>query len=341
MDENLIVSNAAIPAEAPKTQYKDDELASATVEEVKPFLHDRVRELKASVFNQWYTSSCVFHAFLTALEYLGIITKEQVKSQLLAYRKRMNFPNEGSIAYDAWEVIRNGVSPYKDGPTLEKMSEAAANAMKIVAGLPILKDLFNHFEITDYRRIAGYVAAGKPVPVFIYATRDEWAREYVEIQNEDLSISDASVRHAVCLIPKGDFEKNGIEYFSVQDSAKFGNRHLRYVPQEFIMKRCYYAARLEKKDAPIIVEPPVVDRIPDVPCKLNDKGEAVLALQRFLFDQGKLKAEYITGFYGPLTAKAVLWYQLSKWEKFTSTIPELLDLKGESWGPQSIATLNK
>ena len=339
MDENLIVSNAAIPAEAPKTQFKDEEIAGAPV--IEPFKNERIRNLIAFVFNQWYTSSCVFHAFLTALEYLGIITKAEVKSQLLAYRKRSNFPNEGSIAYNAWDVIRAGVSPYKDGPTLEKMTESAANAMKIVAGLPVLKDLFNHFEITDYTRIGGYVASGKPVPVFIYATKDEWSREYVEIQNPNLSINQAAVRHAVCLIPKGDFTKNGIQYFSVQDSAKFGNRHLRYVPNEFILKRCYYAGRLERKDAPVIVEPPVVDRVPDVPCQLNEKSEPVLALQRFLFDQGKLNAEYITGFYGPLTARAVLWYQLSKWQQFTSPIPELLDLKGEVWGPQSIATISK
>ena len=339
MDENLIVSNAAIPAEAPKTQYKDDEIAGAAETPVEPFKHERIKELTASVFNQWYTSSCVFHAFLTALEYLGIITKEQVKSQLLAYRRRINFPNEGSIAYDAWDVIRNGVSAYKDGPTLEKMTEAAANAMKIVMGLPVLKDLFNHFEITDYSRVAGYVAQGKPVPVFIYATKAEWAQEYVEILDPNLKIESAAVRHAVTLIPKGDFTKNGISYFSTHDSAKFGNRHLRYVPNDFILKRSYYAARLEKKDEPVVVPPPVVDRLPDVAVKLNDKGNDVLALQRFLFDQGKLDAQYITGFYGPVTARAVLWYQLEKWQRFPAGIPQLLDWKGEYWGDQSIATI--
>ena len=339
MDENLIMSNAAIPAEAPKTQFKDDEIAGAADTPVEPFKHKRVRELFASVFNQWYTSSCVFHAFLTSLEYLGIITKEEVKSQLLAYRKRGNYPAEGSIAYDAWDVIRAGVSPYKDGPTADKMTEFAANMMNVIAGLPVLKELFNHFEITDYSRIAGYVAAGKPVPVFIYATKKEWSREYVEIQDASLRLVDAEVRHAVTLIPSGDFTEDGIKYFSVHDSAKFGNRHLRYVPLDFILKRSYYAARLEKKDEPVVVPPPVVDRLPDVAVKLNDKGDNVLALQRFLFDQGKLEAQYITGFYGPLTAKAVLWYQLEKWEQFVGGVPKLLEWKGEYWGDQSIATL--
>ena len=339
MDETRIVSNAALPAEAPKTQFKDDEIAGAGETPVEPFKHEHIESLTGSIFNQWYTSSCVFHAFLTSLEYLGIFTREQVKSQLLAYRKRGNFPAEGSIAYDAWDVIRAGTSPYADGPTKNEMTEAAANAMKVIAGLPVLKDLFNHFEITDYMRVAGYVAAGKPVPVFIYATEGEWKREYVEIQDASLRIVDARVRHAVTLVPKGDFMKDGISYFTVHDSAKFGNRHLRYMPNDFLLKRCYYAARLEKKDEPVVVPPPVVDRVPDVPVKLNDKGDDVLALQRFLFDRGMLDAQYITGFYGPVTAKGVLWYQLSKWEKFTSNIPKRLDLKGENWGPQSSATI--
>lgn len=339
MDEDRIVSNAALPAEAPKTQFKDDEIAGAAETSVEPFKHERITEIIAFVYNQWYTSSCVFHAFLTALFYLGVITAKEAKSFLLAYRKRVNYPNEGSIAYDAWDVIRAGVSPYADGPTLEKMTEAAANAMQIVTGAPVLKNAFKHFQITDYTRIADYVAEGKPVPVFIYATREEWAQEYVDIQTPDLKLSDAYVRHAVCIIPKSDFTENGVQRFAIHDSAKFGNRHLRYVSNEFIIKRSFYAVRIERNDVPVIVEPPVVDRIPDVPVQLNDKSEDVRALQRFLYDQGKLDAQYITGFYGVLTAKAVLWYQLEKWQKFTGGVPQILQWKGEYWGPQSIETI--
>lgn len=339
MNEDLIKGSAAIPSVAPAGAYKDDELASATLTSVEPFKNKKITKLGATEFNQWYTSSCVFHAFLTALEYEGIITKKELKSQLAAYRKRINFPNEGSIAYDAWDKIREGVISYDEAPTPEKMREAAANAMKLIKGDPVLKDRFNYFEITDYTKIAGYVAAGKAIPVFIFGTKDEWAQEYVDLKTPDLSITDAYVRHAVVEIPKGDFTEKNVKRLSTHDSASFGNRHLRHVSQEFLVKRCYYAARIEKKEPTVPVEPPVVDRLPDVPCELNDRGDAVLALQRFLYDQGKLKAEYITGFYGPLTAKAVLWYQLEKWEQFTSPIPELLDLKGENWGPQSISTL--
>lgn len=339
VNENLIAPGAALDAPAPKTAYRDEEIAAAVLDEVVPFNHKKVEKLTATIFNQWYTSSCVFHAFLTCLEYFGLITAKQVKSQLLAYRKRVNYPGEGSVAYDAWNILRAGVSPYKDGQMLDKMTEAAANAMKIVAGEPVLKDLFNYFEITDYTRVASYVASGKPVPVFIYATREEWSQEYVRIIDPKLTIGKAYVRHSVCLIPQGDFTENGVEYFSIHDSAWFGNRTLRHVSNDFILKRAYYAGRLEKKETPTPVPPVVVDAKPTVACKLNDKSVNVRNLQAFLNNQSKLEAQYVTGFYGALTAKAVLWYQLENWQKFKGGVPELLSLNGENWGPQSIATI--
>lgn len=340
MDDTLINLGAALPDTRPVEErnkdYKDDELAAASARE--PFTHKRIKELAGTVFNQWYVGSCVPHGFLTALEYAGIITAKEIKSQLRAYRKRSNYPGEGSIAVDMWEKIKSGVSPNKDFPTPEKFREEQAAAMPLVMGEPVLKDRFNYFEITDPNRIAGYVAAGKPVPVFIYASKNEWAREYVDVR-DNVSIGNAEVRHCVCLVPEGDFTEDGTQYFAVHDSAKFGNRHLRYVSLEFILKRTYYAARIEKKGQvePVPVPPPS-DK-PTVPCELGDRGEAVLNLQAFLIADGKLAPQYATGYYGALTAKAVLWYQLSKWQQFTSTIPELLELKGEAWGPQSIGTL--
>jgi len=344
IDEDLIAPGSALPdnrpEEARKNDYKDEEvMPPAGAGEVVPFKNKRITKLTATVFNQWYVGSCVPHGFLTALEYEGIITKDELKSQLRAYRKRSNYPGEGSIAVDMWDKIRGGVSPLADAPTKERMTEAQAAAMPLVLGDPVLKDRFNYYNITDYNRIPEYVAAGKAIPVFFYATKSEWSREYVRLIEPNLNIHDAYVRHCITLVPKGDFTEDGIKYLTVHDSAAFGNRHLRYMPLDFLLKRCYYAGRAESKQPPVPVEPPVVDRIPDVACKLNDRGEAVLALQRFLFDDGKLAAQHVTGFYGPLTAKAVLWYQLSRWQKFKSTIPELLELKGESWGPQSINSL--
>lgn len=339
MNEDLIVPSAALPdtrpEEARRRDYKDEEIAGAPA--VEAFKHSKILKLLATLFNQWYTSSCVPHGFLTTLEYEGIITPATLKSQLRAYRKRLNYPGEGSIAGDLWDKIKAGVSPLKEAPVKEKMTEAEANALPFVAGT---KDLdFNYFEITDYSRIPGYVALGKAIPVYIYATKDEWSREYVKIIDLNLSIGSAYVRHCVCLVPNGDFTEDGVQYLTVHDSAAFGGRQLRYMPLPFLLKRAYYAARIEKKGELPPVPVPPAPSLPRVACKLGDRGDAVRNLQAFLIKKKMLDAAYLTGFYGALTAKAVLWYQLSRWEAFSSTIPELIELKGENWGPQSIGTL--
>jgi hypothetical protein len=93
-----------------------------------------------------------------------------------------------------------------------------------------------------------------------------------------------------------------------------------------------------KGEVPTPPAPPMLGN-PTVPCKLNDKGQDVLNLQSFLIKGKFLEPQYLTGFYGNLTAKAVLWWQLYNHKKFTPPIPDLLALKGESWGPQSIAAL--
>jgi len=48
---------------------------------------------------------------------------------------------------------------------------------------------------------------------------------------------------------------------------------------------------------------------------------------------------FIFLFLWALTAKAVLVYQLERWNKFTGGVRALLDLDGKYWGKESIATL--
>jgi hypothetical protein len=70
--------------------------------------------------------------------------------------------------------------------------------------------------------------------------------------------------------------------------------------------------------------------------KLGDKGQAVLNLQGFLVEKGFLERKFITGNYLGLTAKAVMWFQLYHHDMFDIEIPEILDLKGEWFGAQSV-----
>jgi hypothetical protein len=69
----------------------------------------------------------------------------------------------------------------------------------------------------------------------------------------------------------------------------------------------------------------------------------VLALQKYLIKEGKLKPEYQTGYYGAITAKAVLWWQLEHWDRYDqqkANIPILLEYAGKYWGQGSIDIVN-
>lgn len=322
--------------------YSTEEVALEVAASHVPFQNDKIEELEATVYNQWYVGSCVPHAFYTQLEYEGIVPKGM--SQLRAYRKRFNYPQAGSNGVDMYNKILDGQS--NDFPTPRRFTEREASEMPYIKGNQIIPD-FKYFQYVDQGRIliddiVKDVSVGKAVTIFIYATIKEWSKEYVENTDPDVKLGNASVRHAVCIIPKGDFTEDGKQWLAVHDSSKFGGRHLRYISYDFLQKRCYFAAKVYAKSSiPKPPAPPVVKEDPVLNCQKGDRGLAVLNLQKYLIDKGYLQPEYATGYYGALTSKAVLWWQLYNHQVFSSNIPELLKWAGNYFGSQSIEVIKK
>lgn len=338
-EEKIVSRDALIDTRPPELQAKDystEEVASASA--VVPFQHKKIKKFSATEFNQWYVGSCVPHGFLTALEYEGIATPDI--SRLRAYRKRSNYPQAGSIGADMFNQIRAGQS--NDFATPERFNEAMATAMPYVAGVKLIKG-FTFYQYIDkatgrllLENVPSDVAQGKAVPIFIYASEREWSAEYVEVK-DNISLGNAEVRHCVCIVPNGDFTENGKRWLTVQDSAKFGNRGMRHVEYDkFFLTRTYFASKVYADGTVPPVVPPVQLGKPLTPCAIGDRGNQVLSLQKFLIEDGKLKSEYATGYYGALTAKAVLWWQLEHWDRYEVNVPQLLDWKGEYWGSGSI-----
>lgn len=340
MNDEKIISRDALPDERPMALREQDYsiLEIAGVGVTKLFEHEQITKPTATEFNQWYVGSCVPHGHLTMLEYEGIATPDI--SRLRLYRKRINYPSAGCNGVDIFNQIKTGQS--NDFETPERFREVQANAMPYVLGVKILKD-FRYYQYIDKKTgailhddVVSGVANGKSVSIFIYATDDEWSEKYVELKENIANPWSAGVRHCVAIVPEGDFTKDGKRWLTVQDSAKFGGRGLRHVEFDtFFKTRCYLAATAYAVGE--VPTPPIKNEDdPFTYCELGDRNEAVLALQTFLVKEGKLEDQYTTGYYGALTAKAVLWWQLEHWELFTSDIPQLLEWGGKYWGDQSI-----
>ena len=76
-----------------------------------------------------------------------------------------------------------------------------------------------------------------------------------------------------------------------------------------------------------------ITTIPSTRCRYGQRSHSVLDLQRFLTELGLLAPEHNTSYYGPITSKAVIEWQLSNLD----TNPLLLiEWSGHYWGPASI-----
>lgn len=348
MTEEKVVSVDALPDNRPVVEqnkdYSTEEVASATA--VVPFENKKLTKVTATEYNQWYVGSCVPHGFWTLLEYMGILPEGMTPSQLRSYRKRGNYPSAGSNGVDMFLKIQAGQS--FDFPTPARFREADATKMPYIEGTKAIKE-FTFFQYIDKKtgkwlpqNVPADIARGQAVAIFFYATDEEWSQEYVTIRDKNCPFPGAEVQHCVCVVPYGDFTENGKRWLTVQDSAKFGKRGIRYVEyDEFFMTRTYFLATVYPKGATPIPEVPPVLAKPVVACSLGDKNGAVLNLQKFLIDEGKLEAQYATGYYGALTAKAVLWWQLEHWNEFSVNVPQILTWAGNYWGEGSIAIINK
>lgn len=337
MEDGHIISDGALPDTRPakekKKDYHSEEVASTYAGSA--FSNQKITKLPISVYSQEFTQSCVLHAFYTLLEYEGLVAPSpNGMSQLRAYRKRANYPAPGTAAVDGWLKIKEGQNFNKDAPVVKNHTEVMANAMPKIVGEKLLAD-FNFFDFLDYSLVPGVISQGKAVAIFIYATDAEWSREYVDVLEPNLTVFQAPVRHAVTLVPRGDFTENGRKWLTVHDSAAFGGRHLRYIPLEFLLKRAYYATQVFPK-TPVPTPVPPGPTSPTRPCQINDRGQAVLDLQAFLIEKGYLGPQYLTGFFGVLTAKALLWFQLENWQKFDVRVPQILEWDGKYYGQRTI-----
>jgi hypothetical protein len=340
LSTNKINSSGALDDKRSEIEKQKDYLSiELSALSAIPFQHSKIISLPMPIHDQKQSQSCVAHSILSQLQYENIIPENDV-SRLRLYRKRNNYSEAGMNGVDAYKKVLTGIS--NDLLTPPNATEAYANSLPLVIGNPP-KNKFTYYQHKDengnilFDSIINDIANGKSVEIFIYSSYNEWSQEYVTVK-ENVTLYTAPIRHAVCLIANGDFNENGKNWLTVHDSAKFGGTFLRYIDENFLRNRCYFSAKVLKENE-IISQPVDVICPPDKICEFGNRGNAVLNLQKFLASKKYLAASNCTGYYGSLTARAVLKFQLERWQSFSCGVLGLVDNSGKYWGIESIKVI--
>lgn len=302
------------PKDKKERDYAHEELTTEAIAG-DPFRFTKIVFPPSIYLNQLYTSSCVAHAVSLALAWeIQKKTGKAIRpSPMYAYRQRPNYPSAGAWLQGIFNVAKNGVCLYDSLPTPESEDEAnnlvLTDAMKeearILDGVEYysMKNSYNSID-----ELAIVSATNTMVPILIYATQEEWSREYPTILNPNLDPAKAYVRHCIAVLPHAGFTENGVDYVTVQDSAMFGGLKIRHLSREFIQKRCYGAAYWKSVDInPKTTGKPTHTFV--VPMSKGSRGIEVLWLQKVLNYEGLLPDDCMTGHFGPRTLAAVRIYQ--------------------------------
>lgn len=294
--------------------------------------------------NQKRTSSCVPHGVGLALTIERMVDSGNYASlaEMFAYRLRSNYPTEGCFPQNIFDVYQKRGAPLYDSlPTPEFEEQANAviltNQMSVEAEIYRGKEYWTIKFPNEIQTIAEVAQQGHGVAITIFATQDEWGREYPNIQVPNLIYNNAEIRHEVCVLPKSSFIENGVKYITVQDSAWFGGKKLRHLSEDFIKRRNRTAiywdtvSTLGEGKRPKYVFTKVLTA--------GMQSEEVRTVQKLLIAEGLLPSDLATGFFGGRTLAGIRAFQ----NKYADEIlkPLGLDKPTNTWGSMCIAKANK
>lgn len=262
--------------------------------------------------NQNATESCVAHAATLAM---GIDNELEGNgyvrlSKTFPYRLRSNYPGGGMIMADMGDIAKDyGSCPFDELPT--PSTEYEINQKTITQknkdhAFPYKAKNFVQIQNCNSIETLNSVASqGKGVVIFIYATRNEWARQYPQVL-DNVSLPNAPIRHGVCILPHSGFIENGVKYVTIQDSVSEWGTQIRYLSEDFISKRVYGAMYFINLKNEVIDTKP--KHIFTTRMRYGDNNEEVSWLQKCLAYEGLFIGQP-TGYFGGITLKAVNDFQ--------------------------------
>lgn len=292
----------------------------------------RITKLPIVPYNQGATSAC--GAF--SASHARLIFESEKNFPLAWYRARSNYPQEGMFLQDVLRLAAkaNAITTPAKYKAL-RPNEEEANKLQ-------LQNLFENArgDNYEYAQIKPYDSDsvvevsnnGFPVVISFFCTKEEWVEEMEP--RDPVILMTAPVRHFVVVLPNSHHFKDGKWWVSVVDSSPANGFALRHLSLDFLSKRMYlgggfYYPATKKKAKKKVV--------PVFSCSFGQRNQAVRTLQEFLVTEGLMSEVHTTGYYGPITAKAVLSWQMKNLELPGVDVVEIQDLMGYHWGPRSIA----
>lgn len=355
-EEHTIISGADIDKRPVQEQEKDFKFEEIVASANPVNWVEKTEYRKFPIFNQNGSGSCV--AQTTAKE-MGVMRwlkdgKYVHFSATDIYQRRKNRPAGGMWATDARDIIRKGgatlevLAPSQD-MTDQEMDNFLVDEYMREVGEVFKVPNYVTLPIQDIDAVASVIeTTGKAVMVWFYFKYDEW-NEYPQIKHLDINyISPGVVRHSVTAV---DYTlKNGKKCLVIEDQWGIGagQNGQRIIDEDFFKARNWYSGYLVNFRFDDKTKPEPSQPSPQKPTytfretlRFSAKfsvNDDVKHLQKILKFEGLFPSNTaITGYYGSITARAVLQWQ--KKYKIASD-SELDNLRGQIVGPKTRAMLN-
>ena len=357
MQNDTQFNSGILPDTRPIDQQLKDYKFEETVSAPAPVIwkEKKLEELRSfPIFNQDGSGSCVAQ---TKAKEMGVLhfLKYGIYKHFSAshiYQRRANKPAAGMSGDDVHKIASQGVT-FEEYMPSQNMSDAQMDNAQPLQGFDKPE---NQFKISGYLKldqvgvidtIASIIQqTGKGVMVWFYFdwNATEWSTDTPVIKFPELSLyGKDTARHSI--FASDFFLLNGKKCLYADDSwgVNFGRGGHRIITEDFFQKRNFYAAysmdfafndSTTQPDKPTYTFTKTLAFSPTV---FYDKD--VAALQNILKYEGLFPTNVqSTGYYGAMTAKAVLAFQ----KKYNvAPLAELNQLQGRVVGNKTLAKLKQ
>lgn len=345
--ENQYFTGVLDDPRAPEEKKKDWSIDEVLAGDAPVAWREKTEEdlVKWPAWNQAGTSACV--AFSKARQLSIRIFKETGvwidMSPASIYQLRSNRPGLGMVIAEANDIVNSRGATLEALMKSQNLTEAEIMAVKrsrvadLIAGA-IAEAVVSYLYVpVNIDRIAQTIESGKAVSLLTFGNVDEYSRKEPMVMYPDLVSANAPIRHEVVAVDY--FLEGGMKKLRINDSAHFGGLAERNFTESWLSSRVILADAMDlftfdgsqqsrpkyRFDADLAQGMPVT--------------EDVRNLQNMLkYEESFPANQDSTGYYGPITAKAVLdWQKKNK----VASEEELERLGGTKFGPASRAAANK